>query len=173
MEEEFQEHIHPLLKRSRQEKRPLLFLYFGKEDGVILQQLFRPDECEEIHFVDFMAQYHISQLGQEAILHGLDVEFLHTFDPAMDVKALEVIARVFHDVNTVEDSLNLQNAILVEKMLQNTNQPQRLQRYQQLFLAHDKTNALFTKALDIVQEFQTEMALEWETQEARTERAEN
>lgn len=167
MIDEFQNHIYPLLAQSRREKKPLLFLYFGKEDGVILQQLFSEEECEEIHFVDFTALYHIRQLGQEAILNGLGVEFSHTFDPAMDVLALQCIAEVFTEAKTVEDSHNLQNAILVKKMLQSTQCVSRVARYQQLILNHPRTFALFEHGLEVAKKFETLLAIHRETQESK------
>lgn len=154
MYDEFNHNIAPLFARSQEENVPLIFLYFGREDGVILQQLFTEEECSHIGFVDFTALFHITQLGQEAILKGLGVKFLHTFDSAMDVKALYLILEVFRLAKTIEDSKNLQNAILIHKMYSNSSNPERIRKYQNLILAHDRTKELFYNALDIVEQFE-------------------
>lgn len=154
MREEFNTHLRPALIECQQENKTLIFVYFGREDGEILKQLFKKSQWKDIRFVDFTQLYFIAQLGQEAILNGLGVNFTHTFSSAMDVKALHIIAEVFSLAKTVEDSKNLQNAILVSKMIAGSENPQRLKKYQALFLKNPATKTLFQDALNIVKKYE-------------------
>lgn len=154
MYDEFEHNILPLLGRSIEEGKPLIFIYFGREDGVILQQLFTEEQCKSIQFVDFTQLYAIVQLGQSSILKGLGVRFLHTFDAVMDVKALRLIIEVFRVAKTEEDSRNLQNAILVKKMIYGSQNPQRVEKYQKLIMNHPRTLELFEQALDVVEQYE-------------------
>lgn len=154
MLEEFENHLAPALKQCQEENKVLVFVYFGREDGEILKQLFKKSQWKDIRFIDFTQLYFIAQLGQEAILNGLGVKFIHTFSSAMDVKALHIITEVFSLAKTVEDSKNLQNAILVSKMIAGSENPTRLLQYQALFLNNPATKELFEEALGIVKKYE-------------------
>lgn len=154
MLEEFKTHLAPALKECQKENKVLVFVYFGREDGEILKQLFKKSQWKDIRFIDFTQLYFIAQLGQEAILNGLGVNFTHTFSSAMDVKALHIITEVFSLAKTVEESKNLQNAILVSKMIAGSENPERLRKYQQLFLNNQPTKDLFDEALSIVKKYE-------------------
>lgn len=153
MREEYERHLAPLWERSRREDKPLIFLYFGREDGEILRQLFPQYQWEYVDFVDFTKLYTIVQLGQEAILKGLGAKFTHTFSPGMDVKVLRVITEVFQITETEEESCNLQNAISIHKMMLETENTPRLSKYQKMIMAKLRTKELYEKALSIVDHY--------------------
>lgn len=154
MLEEYKDHLLPLLEESKSNNKALAFVYFGREDGEILKQLFPKTQWRYIYFLDFTQIYLISQLGQEAILKGLGMEFTHTFSSAMDVKALHLIVEVFKLAKTVEDTKNLQNAILVNKMISASQNPERVRIYQRLFLNHPRTKELYEEAQSIVRKYE-------------------
>lgn len=156
MYDEYEAQLLPLLDKSKREDKRLTFVYFGHEDGEILKQLFPKNQWKFIQFVDFTQVYMISQLGQEAILKGLDMEFTHTFSSSMDVKALHLIVEIFKMTKTIEESRNLQNAILVNKMISASQNPKRVRLYQKLFLNHPQTKELFEQAQVIARRYQEE-----------------
>lgn len=153
MYQEFEEQIMPLWVQSQNEGKPLIFLYFGREDGEILRQLFTQEQQKSIGFIDFTSTYAISQLGQEAILKGLGAEFTHTFSSSMDVKALHLIAEVFRLPKTVEESRNLQNAISVHKMMGETENVTRLEKYQKMVMSVESTRTLYEAAANLVADY--------------------
>ncbi len=158
--EDLQAEMLPILQHIQSQGKRPVFLYFGSEDGKILQRTFGEmlgeGEAETFLYRDVTQHYHISNFGQMALLNGLGVEFFHDFSPDMDVLALRLIYQVFSQAKTVEESLNLLVAIQFQKMVALCEMPERLEYYHDLFLSHWENQEMYHKARELGQAFREE-----------------
>lgn len=118
------------------------FISFGDTDHTIIKELIYQKYEKRVKYYDFRDIYY-TQLGQESLLLGLGVNFIHQFHAGEDAKGLALLVDIFKETDNLYEVQMFEYLIRLNKNIVLENNIEKSEFYMQLFLQDERVKELW------------------------------